>query len=78
MNILKKYNLLVPEVDFVPPIPYSSAKNKRKIHARFFVVQMFVCTYKKQVVFLPVALGLLLNTRAKGVTRRLAPYTPLL
>ncbi|CAN0085353.1 unnamed protein product [Scytosiphon promiscuus] len=31
-----------------------------------------------QVVFLPVALGLLLNTRAKGVTRRLAPYTPLL
>eukprot|EP00903_Cladosiphon_okamuranus_P006064 g5979.t1 len=31
-----------------------------------------------QVVFLPVALGLLLNTRAKGFTRRLAPYTPLL
>ena len=31
-----------------------------------------------QVVFFPVGLGLLLNTRAKGVTRRLAPYTPLL
>ncbi|CAB1113112.1 unnamed protein product [Ectocarpus sp. CCAP 1310/34] len=31
-----------------------------------------------QVVFLPVAMGLLLNTRAKGITRRLAPYTPLL
>lgn len=32
----------------------------------------------KQVVFLPVALGLLLNTYAEGVTRRLSPYTPLL
>ncbi|CAN0203230.1 unnamed protein product, partial [Ectocarpus sp. 13 AM-2016] len=31
-----------------------------------------------QVVFLPGAMGLLLNTRAKGITRRLAPYTPLL
>eukprot|EP00904_Undaria_pinnatifida_P004837 jgi/Undpi1/1483/HiC_scaffold_11.g04873.m1 len=31
-----------------------------------------------QVVFMPVALGLLLSTRAGGFTRRVSPYTPLL